>query len=108
MFLNILYSQRNMDYPLYVKILTELLPWVFQYNHHHYTRWLSVHIHDLDNLPKRSLLIYDKFMKGEFVTQRSNRKFSLLPHDQVRKQLVFLKKNKVSSGGWWQVQRFQQ
>ena len=58
--------------------LGQIIPWVFRFNHVHYARWLSVHLHDLKNLKDNLPRTYQEFLKGHFVTQKTNRKFSLL------------------------------
>ena len=86
-FLNFMFSQRNGDFLLYVDTIGEVIPWAYKYNYVHYARWLSVHAHDLNNLPKVSRKTFEEFLKGNFVTQKSTHKFSFLALDQIHEQL---------------------
>ena len=65
-------SQREGDYKSYLDSLAEMIPWMFTFDHCHYARWLSVHLHDLKNLQSKSPIIYEEFMKGHFVSTRSS------------------------------------
>ena len=78
------HSLRDGDFELYVQVMGELCPWFFVFDHTNYSRWLPVHVNDLVMLPTVHPGIYDEFMKGDFVVQRSNHKFSLMAKDQSR------------------------
>ena len=82
-----LHFQREGVYSAYVDSLAEIILWLFTFDHSHYARWLSVHLHDLSNLQSISPNTYEEFVKGHFVTQKSSHKFSKLAHDQVHEQL---------------------
>ena len=71
-------SQHEADYYLYIDSLSDIIPWMFTFNHSHYARWLSVHLHDLSSLKSVSQNTHDEFVKGKFVTQKSSHKFSML------------------------------
>ena len=60
---------------------------MFALDHYHYARWMTVHVRDLLNLQNTCQAIYAQFLSGNFVTQKSNHKFSALAHDQVHEQL---------------------
>ncbi len=92
LFLRFLHSQRNGQYPEYLQSLAESIKAMFEMDHHHYARWLSVHVSDLLNLPNRCPAIHAEFIKGNFVTQKSQQQFSLIPHDQNHEQLNALVK----------------
>ena len=47
----------------------------------------AVHVHDLKLIPEQFPWIYEEFTKGSFITQKSNRMFSMLPHDQIHEQI---------------------
>lgn len=79
-------TQREADYPLYVATLTAIILWMFAMDHYHYTRWLTVHVTDLQELANDSPDIHLEFVKGNFVTQKSLHKFSALAHDQIHEQ----------------------
>ena len=48
---------------------------------------MSFHVKDLLALNVTCPAVYDEFVKGNFVTQKSQHKFSALAHDQVHEQL---------------------
>ena len=75
-------SLREGDFELYVQVLDELCPWFFAFDHTNYARWLPIHVKDLVELPTKHPGIYEEFMKGNFVVQRSHHKFSLMAKDQ--------------------------
>ena len=60
------------DFELYVKVLDELCPWLFAFDHTNYARWVPVHVKDLVELPVKHPEVYEEFMKGNFVVQRSH------------------------------------
>ena len=55
-------------------------------DHFHYARWLSVHVSDLQELQTDSMDTHNAFLDGNFVTQKSSRKFSVMAHDQIHEQ----------------------
>ena len=82
-----LISQREGNFQLYVETLEEMLPWLFITDHYHYARWLSVHVLDMKQLEANAPSVFQEFLGGNFVTQKSSRKCSQMAHDQVHKQL---------------------
>ena len=83
-------SCRERHFDLYVDCLEAMVPLFFATNHQHYSRWLTVHIHDLRTLPQS---IKNEFQKGNFVVTRPSRRFSAIPVDQAQEQ-----NNKVIKG----------
>ena len=88
-------SLRDGDFELYVKVLDELCPWFFAFDHTNYARWVPVHVKDLVELPVKHPEVYAEFMKGNFVVQRSHHKFSLIAKDQSHEQ----SNKKLQAGG---------
>ena len=43
-------SQGEGVHSAYVHSLAEIIPWMFTFDHIHYARCLSVHLHDVSNL----------------------------------------------------------
>ncbi|MES9882214.1 MAG: hypothetical protein ABW185_15180 [Sedimenticola sp.] len=86
-------SQREGQWLLYVQVLDELCPWFFVFDHTNYSRWLPIHVRDMVQLPNTHPDVYNEFMKGNFVVQRSEHKFSLIAKDQSHEQT-----NKVIKG----------
>ena len=48
---------------------------------------MAVHVTDLLTLEINNKDIHEEFLKGNFVTQKTKRKFSAVAHDQVHEQL---------------------
>jgi hypothetical protein len=57
-----LHAVRTGNFPLYKEAITEVIPLCFMFNHTHYARWLSVHLHDLLSLPDLQSLIKDSLV----------------------------------------------
>ncbi|KAK3922266.1 Phosphoglycerate kinase [Frankliniella fusca] len=79
-------SLRCADFDLYVAALRKLVPWFFALNHTHYSRWLPVHIRDLENVHLTHPTLYHEFKQGKFVGRLSERIFSGLALDQCHEQ----------------------
>ena len=56
------------------------------FDHHNYVRWFSVHIQDLLSLPFTCRQLYQKFERGNFVVQISDRQVSQIHYDQANEQ----------------------
>ena len=54
--------------------------------HTNYARWLPVHVRDMVQLRERHPEVYEEFLKGNFVVQRTSHKFSLIGKDQSHEQ----------------------
>ena len=52
------------------------MPYFFANDNTHYSRWGTVHLHDMLDLKENDLSIYDEFEKGNFVIHESSRIFS--------------------------------
>jgi hypothetical protein len=79
-------SIREGNFLLYVQILGKLVPWFFSMGLTNYARWLPVHIRDMSMLATAHPAVYDEFMKGHFVVQRSEKLFSAMGLDQAHEQ----------------------
>ena len=62
------------------------MKYIFALNHHHYARWLSVHVDDLMRLPYTCPELYEQFLAGNFVLQKTNNPFSAIALDQGHEQ----------------------
>ena len=87
LFLRFLRGQRELNFKEFIASLLKITPWMFAMDHFHYARWMAVHVMDLLNLQRTSEDTYKEFMKGNFVTQKTNNRFSAMAHDQVHEQL---------------------
>ena len=79
-------SLREANFHLFVCCLKEMLPWMFALDHVHYSRWMSVFIHDLEMLPVKHSNVFNNFMKGHFTVSKSDRMFSGMAEDQAHEQ----------------------
>ena len=79
-------SLRTGDFLLYIQVLGKLVPWVFALIHHTYARLLPVHIRDMITLKEKHPTMLKQFLKGHFVVQKSNRRFSMMALDQNHEQ----------------------
>ena len=55
-------------------------------DHTNYARWLPVHVRDMFQLSETHPDIHAEFLKGNFVVQKSQHKFSLIGKDQSHEQ----------------------
>ena len=77
-------AHREQDFPLYVESLKALVPCFFALDHQNYSRWISVHIRDMESLPTS---IYQEFKEhGHWVVKKPANRFSSMPIDQAHEQ----------------------
>ena len=74
------------DFDLFRRYLKQIIPWMFILDHAHYSRWLSVFVHDLQRLEDTDKNILQNFMEGCFVVNESGKPFSCKAKDQAHKQ----------------------
>ena len=79
-------SLRSADFDLFRRCLKEIIPWMFALDHVHYSRWLSVFLHDLERLENTNENIFQNFMEGRFVVNKSGKPFSCTAEDQAHEQ----------------------
>ena len=79
-------SLRTHNFILYINSLVHLIKYAFILDRKCYSRWLSVHIKDLLEIPGSHENVYEEFIKGNFVVQKMNRKFSDMGLDQAHEQ----------------------
>ena len=111
LFLQFLRAQRQQQFLPYLQSLGKLIPWMFAFDHYHYARWMTVHVHDLLALEANCPTTHAQFIKGNFVTQKTAHKFSALAHDQVHEQLnamvkgdggvIGITENETALRRWW-------
>lgn len=89
-------SLREGDFLLYIQVCDELCSWFHVMDHTNYARWLPVHVRDMVQLPHKHPQLYTEFLKGNFVVQKSDHKYSLIGKDQSHEQS---NKNLQAHGG---------
>ena len=75
-------SLREGDFQLYVQVCDELGHMALALDLYNYSRDLPTHTRDMVLLPTRHPAVYQEFLKGNFVVQRSTHRFSLMAKDQ--------------------------
>ena len=88
-YLIFLRSIRTGDFNLYTVSLERILPWIFAFDHIHYSRWLPVDHQDMETLRENNNVIYEEFVNnGNFVVvHRTRNLFSAMVLDQRHEQL---------------------
>jgi hypothetical protein len=79
-------AQRTGDFKLYLKSLSDMLPFFAAAGHCHYTKSVYLHLQDMVKLESTRPDIYQKFMTGLFVVRRSDRYWAGLASDLVIEQ----------------------
>ena len=79
-------AQRERNFLLYIHVVKASMKYIYALNHHHYARWLSVHLDDLLRLPNTSPKLYEEFLACNFVLHKTDNPFSAIALDQGHKQ----------------------
>ncbi|CAG9817114.1 unnamed protein product [Phaedon cochleariae] len=79
-------SPRESNFIKYKRVLVDICPWMFALDHTNYARWLPVFVKTLQELEIHHHSINEEFMKGKFVSMKTNRSFSAIADDQLHKQ----------------------
>ena len=75
-------AHRQNDFHLYVESMEALMFLFFALDHYNYSRWISMHIRDMQSLPA---ILKDDFIKF-WVVNKTKHRFSSLTIDQVHEQ----------------------
>ena len=91
------FNFRSGNWQLHLSATRRCIPLLFSFNHTNYARWVPIYFEDCLQLPVKFSELYESFMAGGFVVQRSKSKNSAIPMDQALEQAY----NKVakSAGG---------
>ena len=79
-------SIREGNWEMHLASIRSMLPWIFAYDRVNYSRYLPVYWMEMHDLGHTHPLIYQQFMEGEFVVQRSEKPFAQMPCDQTIEQ----------------------
>ena len=63
-----------------------MMKYVFVFDHTNYSRWLSVHLVELLQLEQQIPAVFKEFNNGNFMVNKSNNLFSLIPVDLTLEQ----------------------
>ena len=71
----------------------------FAFGQTNYARWTPVFLKDMARLPQTHTAVHEAFMEGNFVVQRSDKKFSMMALDQSHEHSIkFLKEDSGAKG----------
>ena len=79
-------SLREGNFHLYIEALHKMAPWFFSLDRVNYSRWLPVHIRDMQPLSRTHPDILRSFVEGKFVIHSSEKNFSSISIDQAHGQ----------------------
>ena len=79
-------SVREANFDLLLRCLQDIIPWLFAMDLVHYSRCMSVFIHDLRRLPDTHPDVFQRFQEGQFTINKSARVFSNMSIDQAHEQ----------------------
>ncbi|CAG9823856.1 unnamed protein product [Phaedon cochleariae] len=79
-------SLRESNFINFKRVLVDICPWMFALDHTNYARWLPVFVKTLQELEIYHPSINEEFMKGKFVSMKTNRSFSAIADDQLHEQ----------------------
>ncbi|KAG1650849.1 Kelch domain-containing protein 4 [Nymphon striatum] len=74
-------AHRENKFALYVDCLDSLIYLFFALDHFNYSRWVSVHVRDMN-----ALRILESDFQNHWVVQKTQKRFSKIPIDQVHEQ----------------------
>ena len=82
-YLVLIQSFREGLFDAYKSSLVAIMPYLFANGNTHYSRWGTIHIHDMFELQNTNPDVYEEFVNGNFVLHESNRQFSGIALDQA-------------------------
>ena len=88
-------EMRTQNWEEYLTSIRIMLPWMFAYDSLHYSRYLSLHWLEMNNLDEEKAF---DMRSGLFSASMSGRPFSALPHDQWIE--MTMNKSWKIKGGW--------
>ena len=59
-----------------------MIPWFAASDHINYTRWGLIFLADMQQLAETAPVVYEGFLKGDFVVKESAHRFNQIPDDQ--------------------------
>ena len=85
-------AQREENWELHLSSFTAMRPFFMRYDHLHYSRWETIYVNEMHQLPSELL---EEFLSGSFVVRRSTRKFNQVDPDQSQEWLNATGKKEV-------------
>ncbi|KAE8746646.1 hypothetical protein FOCC_FOCC006630 [Frankliniella occidentalis] len=81
-----LFAVRRGQFIDYTAALKQMVVWFFALDRHNYARWISVHLKDLQELPRTAPDVFFEFGRGNMFFAKTKRKMSRMGPDQVHEQ----------------------
>ncbi|KAK3915147.1 Baculoviral IAP repeat-containing protein 6 [Frankliniella fusca] len=81
-----LFAVRRGQFLDYTAALKQMVVWFFALDRHNYARWISVHLKDLQELPRTAPDVHFEFGRGNMFFAKTKRKMSRMGPDQVHEQ----------------------
>ena len=69
------------NWKVYLDVLEAMMPVLCVTNRYRYSKWLTVHIHEMKVVVGTAPEVYDELMAGKFVVQRTKRPFCIARTD---------------------------
>ena len=79
-------SVREGHFDLYVQVIYELCGWLFIFDQTNHSRRLPVHVKDMVQLQHKHPEVLQEFRRGNFVAQKSEKRFSLMSKRLVQQK----------------------
>ena len=79
-------SIREGDFPLFVTLLENIVPWMLSLDHIHYAKWLPLFLEDLKKMSNESNPVLEEFNKWYFTVNKTDHPFSSMGVDQAHEQ----------------------
>ena len=88
--LQLLRASRERNWELHLSSISEMIPWCFAYDRQNYSRYLSVYLSDMTNLPIDHPQQHTYLSDGRFAANVGNSKvpFTSIPIDQTLNETV--------------------
>jgi len=81
-------ATREGNWNLHLECIRHMLPWFFAYDRVNYSRFLTVYLAEMYNLPNKHPAAYEALCAGEFVVQQRANSFAQTAVDQTIEQTV--------------------
>ena len=97
MLLQFVKAERTGNWCLHLAAASSMTPYFFAHDRYNYSRWLPVYLADMEQLQQKHPTVYQRFMEGDHVINRSSQPFSSVWTDMALEQSINL--DSKSKGG---------
>ena len=81
-------AEREGIWSLHLASLNEMVPYMFEYDHNTYARWVPIYLSDMQNLPSSAPEVFSEFEAGNFVVKRAHGSFNQIWTDMALEQSI--------------------